>query len=110
MAQHRGRIACIDSAAVALASTRVRDAVTAVLTEHQRLGGTAAPTWWQHAGCARISVARLVGGGADQVAFTQTPWSCRLRSSPVVSTPGCSCPDGDASRRCARSLRPMGGP
>jgi cysteine desulfurase / selenocysteine lyase len=64
-------VAYLDSAAVGLVSTRVRDAMTAVLTEHQQLGIAAAPHWREHAGHVRTSVARLVGGRADQVAFTQ---------------------------------------
>jgi cysteine desulfurase / selenocysteine lyase len=64
-------VAYLDSAAVGLLSTRVRDAMTAVLTEHQQSGIAAAPNWREHAGRVRASVARLVGGRADQVAFTQ---------------------------------------
>ena len=61
----------LDSAAVGLISTRVTDAMTAVLAGHQRRGGAAVPGWREHAVSVRASVARLVGGGADQVAFTQ---------------------------------------
>ncbi|WP_170182333.1 aminotransferase class V-fold PLP-dependent enzyme [Blastococcus colisei] len=61
----------LDSAAVGLISTRVRDAMTAVLSEHQQLGIAAAPSWREHAGHVRASVARLVGGQAGRIAFTQ---------------------------------------
>ncbi|HEX2072819.1 MAG TPA: aminotransferase class V-fold PLP-dependent enzyme [Geodermatophilus sp.] len=64
-------VAYLDSAAVGLISSRVRDAMTAVLTEHQQHGIAAAPSWRGHARSVRVSVARLVGGRADQVAFTQ---------------------------------------
>lgn len=64
-------VAYLDSAAVGLISTRVQDAMNAVLTEHQRFGIAAAPTWREHAGDVRASVARLVGGRADQIAFAQ---------------------------------------
>ena len=64
-------VAYLDSAAVGLISTRVRDAMAGVLTGHLQLGIGAAPTWREHAGSVRASVARLVGGRADQVAFTQ---------------------------------------
>jgi hypothetical protein len=46
-------VAYLDSAAVGLVSTRVRDAVTAVLKEHQQLGSAAAPNWPEHAGGVR---------------------------------------------------------
>lgn len=64
-------VAYLDSAAVGVISTRVRDAMSAVLAGHQQLGIVAAPNWRDHAGRVRASVARLVGGRADQVAFTQ---------------------------------------
>ena len=64
-------VAYLDSAAVGLISPRVRDAMTVVLTEHQQFGVVAAPNWREHAGRVRASVARLVGGRADRVAFTQ---------------------------------------
>jgi selenocysteine lyase/cysteine desulfurase len=64
-------VAYLDSAAVGLISTRVRDAMDAVLAEHQRSGIAAAPRWRERAGHVRASLARLVGGRADQIAFTQ---------------------------------------
>lgn len=64
-------VAYLDSAAVGLISTRVRDAMSTVLTEHQQLGSAAAPNWHDHNSHVRASVARLVGGRADHVAFTQ---------------------------------------
>lgn len=64
-------VAYLDSAAVGLLSTRVLDAMTAVLTEHQQLGSAAGPNMRERIGRVRASVARLVGGRADQVAFTQ---------------------------------------
>jgi len=63
--------AYLDSAAVGLISSRVREAMTAVLTAHEQRGIAAAPDWRGHADSVRASVARLVGGRADQVAFTQ---------------------------------------
>lgn len=64
-------VAYLDSAAVGLLSTRVLGAMTAVLTEHQQLGSAAGPKMRERVGHVRASVARLVGGRADQVAFTQ---------------------------------------
>jgi len=63
--------AYLDSAAVGLISSRVREAMTTVLTAHEQLGIAAAPNWREHARYVRASVARLVGGHAEQVAFTQ---------------------------------------
>lgn len=60
----------LDSAAAGVISTRVGDAMTAVLAEHQQLGIAAAPYWRDHASDGRASL-RLVGGRADQVTFTQ---------------------------------------
>jgi cysteine desulfurase / selenocysteine lyase len=51
----------LDPAAVGVISTRVRDAMTAVLAEHEQLGIGAAPCWRDHARYVRSSVARLVG-------------------------------------------------
>jgi selenocysteine lyase/cysteine desulfurase len=62
-------VAYLDSAAVGLISTRVRDAMAAVLAERQQLGTAAVPKWRDRASSIRASVARLVGGRADQVAF-----------------------------------------
>jgi selenocysteine lyase/cysteine desulfurase len=45
--------------------------MTGVLTEHERAGIAAAPGWRVSADAVRASVARLVGGGADRIAFTQ---------------------------------------
>jgi cysteine desulfurase/selenocysteine lyase len=64
-------VAYLDSAAVGLVSTRVRDAMTAVLTQHEQLGIVAAPSWRHDASRVRASVAALVGGRADCVAFMQ---------------------------------------
>jgi selenocysteine lyase/cysteine desulfurase len=64
-------VAYLDSAAVGLISTRVRDAMSAVLLDHQHRGIAAAPGWRVHADYVRASVARLVGGRPEQVAFTQ---------------------------------------
>ncbi|MGY1694524.1 aminotransferase class V-fold PLP-dependent enzyme [Geodermatophilus sp. SYSU D00814] len=64
-------VAYLDSAAVGLVSCRVREAMTEVLTAHERSGIAAAPAWREHARAVRASVARLVGGRAEQVAFTQ---------------------------------------
>jgi selenocysteine lyase/cysteine desulfurase len=64
-------VAYLDSAAVGLISTRVRDAMSVVLAEHQQFGVAAASKWREHATRIRASVARLVGGRAEQVAFTQ---------------------------------------
>jgi selenocysteine lyase/cysteine desulfurase len=64
-------VAYLDSAAVGLISTRVRAAMTEVLAAHSQLGIAAAPNWRTQAGSVRAAVARLVGGRADQVAFTQ---------------------------------------
>lgn len=63
-------VAYLDSAAVGLVSTKVRDAMAGVVTGHMRHGGSAVPGWREHAGTVRDSVARLVGGQAGQVAFT----------------------------------------
>jgi selenocysteine lyase/cysteine desulfurase len=64
-------VAYLDSAAVGLVSTRVRDAMSAVLADHQQFGIAAAPGWREQAGSVRASVARLVGGRPEQIAFTQ---------------------------------------
>jgi selenocysteine lyase/cysteine desulfurase len=64
-------VAYLDSAAVGLLSTRVREAMTAVLDGHQRAGIGAAPAWRDRADEVRDSLARLVGGRADRIAFTQ---------------------------------------
>ena len=64
-------VAYLDSAALGLISTRVLDAMTAVLTEHRQVGTAAGPKWREHADRVRISVAGLVGGRAEGVAFTQ---------------------------------------
>lgn len=64
-------VAYLDTAAVGLVSTRVVDASSAVLTEHRQFGSAAGPNWPEHAGRVRASIARLVGGRADRVAFTQ---------------------------------------
>jgi selenocysteine lyase/cysteine desulfurase len=64
-------VAYLDSAAVGLISLRVREAMTAVLTGHGQLGIATAPDWRDLARRVRASVARLVGGRAEQVAFTQ---------------------------------------
>lgn len=42
-----------------------------LLAEHQQFGVAAASNWREHATRVRASVARLVGGRAEQVAFPQ---------------------------------------
>jgi selenocysteine lyase/cysteine desulfurase len=61
----------LDTAAVGLVSTRVRDAVTDVLEEHVTRGIAAAPAWTDHADHTRGLIAELIGGRAANVAFTQ---------------------------------------
>lgn len=63
--------AYLDCAAVGLISTRVSGAMAYVLEGHRDFGGAAAPSWRERTGAVRDSVARLVGGRADHVAFTQ---------------------------------------
>lgn len=92
-------VAYLDSAAVGLVSTRVRDAVTAVLTEHQQLSSAAAPSWREHAGHVRASVARLVGGRAGQVAFTQN-----TSTGLATVTNGLDWRDGDNVRGSRRGM------
>jgi selenocysteine lyase/cysteine desulfurase len=83
-------VAYLDSAAVGLISSRVREAMTAVLAAHERTGIGAAPDWRRHADDVRSSVARLVGGRADQVAFTQN-----TSTGLAIVTNGLDWRDGD---------------
>jgi hypothetical protein len=55
-------VAYLDSAAVGVGSTRVWDAMTAVLTQHQRLGIAAAPSWREHAGHSRFRSIAIASG------------------------------------------------
>jgi cysteine desulfurase / selenocysteine lyase len=82
--------AYLDSAAVGLISSRVREAMTAVLTAHERLGSAASQKWRDHARYVRASVARLVGGHAEQVAFTQN-----TSTGLAIVTNGLDWRDGD---------------
>lgn len=64
-------VAYLDNASVGLLPTRVHEAVSAVLTGHQQQGSVAAAAWRDQDGAVRASLARLVGGRPDGVAFTQ---------------------------------------
>lgn len=64
-------VAYLDSAAVGLISSRVREAMTSVLAAHEQSGIAAAPGWREHADTVRASVGRLVGSAAERIAFTQ---------------------------------------
>ncbi|SFN20850.1 Selenocysteine lyase/Cysteine desulfurase [Pseudonocardia ammonioxydans] len=66
-----GAAGYLDCAAVGLISTRVRDAARSVLDEHLASGIAATAGWRARAGRVRRSVAALVGGAAERVAFTQ---------------------------------------
>jgi selenocysteine lyase/cysteine desulfurase len=61
----------LDSAALGLISTRVHDAMTAVLDGHLMAGGAAVAGWREDAFEVRTAVAELVGGTDKGVAFTQ---------------------------------------
>lgn len=64
-------VAYLDTAAMGLLSTRVRDAMTAMVDGHHRLGVASAPQWYDDVAAVRSSIARLVGGRPEGVAFTQ---------------------------------------
>jgi len=64
-------VAYLDTAAMGLLSTRVRDAMTAMVEGHHRLGVASAPQWYDDVAAVRSSIARLVGGRPEGVAFTQ---------------------------------------
>ncbi len=64
-------VAYLDSAAMGLLSTRVRDAMTAMVAGHHLLGVASSPDWYADVASVRASIARLVGGRPDGVAFTQ---------------------------------------
>jgi len=64
-------VAYLDTAAMGLLSTRVRDAMTAMVTGHHLLGAASSPDWYAEVAATRAAIANLVGGQADGVAFTQ---------------------------------------
>lgn len=61
----------LDNASVGLLSTRVHAAVSQVLAAHLQRGSACVDGWLERAEAVRGSVARLVGGQVDGVAFTQ---------------------------------------
>lgn len=61
----------LDSAAVGLISQPVLDSMREIAEEHSLLGVSAGEKWRTNIARTRDLVARLVGGGANRVAFTQ---------------------------------------
>ncbi|QOT19834.1 aminotransferase class V-fold PLP-dependent enzyme [Paenarthrobacter sp. YJN-5] len=66
----RGQI-YFDSAAIGLVSQPVVEAVSAIVQDHCRLGIAANEAWRTEIAKTRVLVARLIGGAADRVAFSQ---------------------------------------